>query len=174
MFLNPKDYLRFLLTGEFATDVSDASGTGLFDVEQRKWSEKLITLLDIPREKLPVAYESTTVVGRVSTRAAQATGLREGLPVVAGGGDAVIQTTGSGLISEGILGTIIGTAGVVAMGLSKFRRNSHDNLQIFCNNAPNTWHVMGVTLTAGGAYSWFRDALCSAEIEKESIRQEQL
>lgn len=169
MFLNPKDYLRFVLTGEFATDVSDASGTGLFNVEERKWSERLIKLLGIPLEKLPMAYESTTVVGRVSAKAAQATGLAEGLPVVAGGGDAVIQTTGSGLMSEGILGTIIGTAGVVAMGLSKFRRNSHDNLQIFCNNAPDTWHVMGVTLTAGGAYSWFKDALCSAEVEKASI-----
>lgn len=170
-FLNPKDYIRYLLTGEFATDVSDASGTGLFDVRAREWSQELLDLLDIERALLPDAYESTTVVGAVTAYASDATGLPEGTPVVAGGGDAVIQTTGSGLVSEGILGTIIGTAGIVAMALEKFRTNPGGNLQIFCNNAPGLWHVMGVTLAAGGSYSWWKDVLCIADINVDFGRR---
>ncbi len=166
VFLNPKDYVRHCLTGELATEVSDASGTGLFDVRRRRWCGELLDLLDIPAERLPDCFESPEVTGRTTDAASEATGLPAGLPVVGGGGDAVIQTTGMGLVKSGILGTILGTAGIVAMGLERFRPNADGRLQVFCNNSPGTWHVMGVTLAAGGSYRWFRDALCEADREK--------
>jgi len=161
--LNPKDYLRFKLTGEFATEVSDASGTGLFDVKNRRWCDELIALLGIPKDIFPRCYESADVTGVVTKKAAEETGLSEGTPVVGGGGDSVIQTTGMGLIKEGILGLTLGTAGIVAMGLGSFKANIGGKLQVFCNNAPNIWHVMGVTLTAGGSYQWYKNNFCEGE-----------
>ena len=166
IFLNPKDYIRHCLTGELATEVSDASGTGLFDVRQRRWCDELLALLDIPGEHLPRCFESSEISGRITKSASELTGLPQGLPVVGGGGDAVVQTTGMGLIKSGMLGTTIGTSGIVAMGLDRFHQNTDGQLQIFCNNSPGTWHVMGVTLTAGGSYRWFRDTLCEVENEK--------
>jgi xylulokinase len=163
IILNPKDYIRFKLTGGFATEVSDASGTGLFNVKDRRWSYELLSILDIPKELLPTCYESDEITGTVTEEAAGDTGLPVNLPVVGGGGDAVIQTTGMGLIEEGILGITIGTAGIAAMGLASFRPNPEGRLQLFCNNAKDLWHVMGVTLAAGGAYKWYRDTLCELE-----------
>lgn len=163
LVLNPKDYIRFRLTGEAATEVSDASGTGLFDVRNRRWNYELLSILGIPNSLLPACYESDQVTGRVRRRASEETGLPEGLPVVGGGGDAVVQTTGMGVIREGTLGVTIGTAGIVAMGLEKFRSNPGGRLQIFCNNSADTWHVMGVTLSAGGAYQWYKNTLCESE-----------
>lgn len=168
IFLNPKDYVRFMLTDEFATEVSDASGTGLFDVKHRKWNEKILSVLDIPKSKLPECFESEEVTGRVTKKNALEMGLPEGLPVVGGGGDAVIQSTGTGLIKQGIVGTIIGTAGIVAMGLEGYHLNRDGNLQIFCSNTSSTWHAMGVTLAAGGSYRWYRDTLCENQ-KREAI-----
>lgn len=156
----PKDYIRFMLTGVVATDVADASGTGLFNVRERCWSDEAIEKVGLPRSLFQRAYESYEVAGHVTAEAAKRTGLPEGLPVTAGGGDAVIQTTGTGLVRQGILGVVIGTSGVVAMGLDGFKENPKGELQVFCNNAKNLWHAMGVTLAAGGSYRWFRDELC--------------
>ncbi len=166
IFLNPKDYIRFKLTGLYATEVSDASGTGLFDVEHRRWNDKLIDILDISKNLLPTCYESTEVTGKIMDEVAEEIGLSKGLAVVGGGGDSVIQTTGTGLIEEGILGTTIGTAGIVAMGLNSFKFNQTGKLQLFCNNAPNRWHIMGVNLSAGGAYQWYKNNLCRYEEEQ--------
>ena len=160
--LNPKDYIRYRLTGEIATEVSEASGTGLFDVQQRRWCQPLLELLDIDQQQLPQCFESTEISGKISTQASADTGLPLDIPVVGGGGDAVVQTTGMGLITPGIVGTTLGTAGILAMGLDRY----HDNdgrLQIFCNNSPNTWHVMGVNLVGGGAFRWLRDNLCELQ-----------
>jgi xylulokinase len=159
MFLNPKDYIRYKLTGSFATDVSDASGTGLFDVKRRCWSEGLLSILGIQRQYLPQCFESPEITGYITETACECTGLPKGLPVVAGGGDAVIQTTGTGLVKEGVLGIIIGTAGIVAMGLDSYKFNRRGALQIFCNNYPGTWHAMGVTLSAGASLEWFKNIL---------------
>lgn len=156
----PKDYIRFMLTGVVATDVADASGTGLFNVRERCWSDEAIEKVGLPRSLFQRAYESYEVAGHVTAEAAKLTGLPEGLPVTAGGGDAVIQTTGTGLVRQGILGVVIGTSGVVAMGLDGFKENPKGELQVFCNNAKHLWHAMGVTLAAGGSYRWFRDELC--------------
>ncbi len=164
VIFNPKDYVRFMLTGEIATEVSDASGTGLFDVKERQWSGELMDKLGLDRSLFPKCYESYEVAGHVTREVAALTGLREGLPVTAGGGDAVIQTTGQGLVRQGVLGVVIGTSGVVAMGLDGYKENKGGDLQVFCNNAKHLWHAMGVTLAAGGSYHWYRDALCAGEM----------
>ena len=166
MILNPKDYIRYRLTGDYVTEVSDASGTGLFDVKNRRWSEKLIRLLEIPIDMLPRCVESTEVTGTISDQVSKFTGLVKGTPVVGGGGDAVIQTTGMGLIQQGILGLTIGTSGNAAMGFSGYQENRDGLLQVFCNNEPHLWHVMGVTLTAGGAFQWYKNHFCMDEMEK--------
>ncbi|MBN1299261.1 MAG: xylulokinase [Actinobacteria bacterium] len=163
IFLNPKDYIRFKLTGVKATEVSDASGTGLFDVKNRRWSSRLLDILDIPQELLPQCYESPEITGYITKESSGLTGLLQGTAVAGGGGDAVIQTAGTGIINEGILGLTVGTAGIVAMGLESFKFNSTGKLQIFCNNAPNRWHIMGVTLAAGGSMQWFKNTLCRYE-----------
>lgn len=165
MILNPKDYIRFRLTGEYATEVSDASGTGLFDVRRRDWSYKILEVLDIPRDWLPRCYESPEVSGNVMPSVAMELGLPSALPVAGGGGDAVVQTTGTGIVEPGILGTTIGTAGIVAMALDQCHDNLGGKLQIFCNNMPDKWHVMGVTLAAGGSLRWFKDVLGGSEKE---------
>jgi len=159
-FVCPKDYIRYLLTGELATEVSDASGTGFFDTKKRAWSDGLIALAGLEKSIFPDCHESTELAGRVTKKAAELTGLPEGLAVYYGGGDAVIQTTGAGLIKPGILGVVLGTAGNVSMGMDHYSDNPEGNLQMFCNNAPDLWHAFGCTLTAGGAYRWYRDALC--------------
>jgi xylulokinase len=163
--LNPKDYIRYRLTGEYATEVSDASGTGLFDVRHRAWCHPLLDRLDIPKDWLPRCYESSEISGRLRSDVAAELGLPSGLPVAGGGGDAVVQTTGTGLVKEGILGTTIGTAGVVAMALDRYYDNPGGKLQVFCNNMPDTWHTMGVTLAAGGSLRWVRDCFGGAERE---------
>ena len=163
--LNPKDYIRFRLTGEYATEVSDASGTGLFDVRKRDWSYPLLEKLDVPRDWVPRCYESPEISGKVSSSIASDLGLPAGVPVAGGGGDAVVQTTGTGLVQPGILGTTIGTAGVVAMALDRCYDNPQGKLQVFCNTMPGKWHTMGVTLAAGGSLRWVRDTLGGLEQE---------
>ena len=159
IFCCPKDYIRLQLTDEIATDVSDASGTGFFNTQKREWSDALIEKVGLPKSIFPEALESSALAGRITKKAAELTGLPEGLAVYAGGGDAVIQTTGAGLVRPGIVGVVIGTAGNVAMGLDSYVANPKGSLQMFCNNAPKLWHALGCTNAAGGAYRWYRDTL---------------
>ncbi|MGY2289239.1 xylulokinase [Pseudomonas sp. SDO528_S397] len=158
--LNPKDYLRLRLTGEVASEVSDASGTGLFNVRSRRWATGLIEQLGIDPGVLPPVFESQVISGRVSAAGAQLFGLPVGTPVAGGGGDSVIQTLGSGVIAPGELQTTIGTAGILAAALDTPQDNPDGRLQIFCNVAADKWHCMGVSLNAGGSMSWFRDTFC--------------
>ena len=164
VFINPKDYIRFKLTGEIGTDMSDASGTGFFDVKSRRWSDRLIEIAGLPKSIFPPCMESVDLAGHVTAEVAALTGLPEGLNVYAGGGDAVIQTTGAGLVRQGVIGVVIGTAGNVSMGLNGYKDNPGAKLQVFCNNEPGLWHAFGCTLAAGGAYRWYRDALCESDI----------
>jgi len=164
-FLNPKDYIRFRLTGHYATEVSDASGTGLFDVQTRSWSEPLLEKLSIPRDWAPECSESPEVSATVSAQAARDLGLPAGLPVVGGGGDSVIQTLGTGVVRSNVLMTTIGTAGIVSTALDTYSPNPDGKLQIFCNVMPSKWHAMGVTLAAGGSMRWAREALAHTEQE---------
>ncbi len=162
-FFMPKDYIRFMITGEKATDVSDASGTGLYDVKNRRWSDSLIRLLGFDRALFPKAVESDEIAGYVTKRAAEETGLAEGMPVYAGGGDAVIQTTGMGIVREGTIGLIIGTSGIVSMALDSFSKNEGGNLQFFCNNDRRKWQAFGCQLSSGGSVEWFKDTMYEGE-----------
>ena len=164
VFICPKDYIRYRMTGEIMIDVSDASGTGFFDTKNRVWSEALIKIAGLPRDIFPTAVESTTLAGRVTKAVAELTGLPEGLPCYAGGGDAVIQAVGSGLVKPGVLGVVIGTSGNVTMGLDHYEDNPNGDLQMFCGNEPGLWTDFGCTLSAGGSYRWYRDTLCENAI----------
>lgn len=172
LILNPKDYIRLLLTGAILTEVSDASGTGFFDVRAGTWSGEFLRLAGLPADLFPPVVESTDCAGRISAAAAAATGLPADTPVSGGGGDAVISTTGLGLIKPGRIGVTLGTSGVVAMGLPAFMPNPQGSLQVFRGNAPGTFTAMGVTLAAAGSYHWFRRALGQYE-QAEAARQGQ-
>lgn len=165
VILNPKDYIRFRLSGVLATDVSDASGTGLFNVKERRWAEDLIRKAGLDPSLFPKAVESTDAAGRVTKEASEQTGIPEGALVGGGGGDAVISTTGLGLVKPGRVGVTLGTSGVVAMSLESFLPNPDGMLQVFCGNEPGSYNAMGVTLAAAGSYQWFRNALGDYETE---------
>jgi xylulokinase len=160
--LLPKDYIRYRLTSEFATEVSDASGTSLFDVARRTWSGEMFAALDMPANWAPACFESPEVSGCVSAEAAASTGLHAGTPVVGGGGDQAAQAIGSGLAREGLASATIGTSGVVFAPTVAPLVDAQGRLHAFCHAVPGRWHVMGVMLAAGGALRWFRDALCEA------------
>ena len=166
IILNPKDFIRYKLSGEYITEVSDASGTGLFHVKERRWAFDLIEKVGLRASLFPKVVESTEAAGKVSHTAAALTGIPEGTVISGGGGDAVISTTGLGLIKPGRIGITLGTSGVVAMGLPSYMENPDGLLQVSCNNAPGTYHAMGVTLSAAGSYQWFRNALGEFEIEQ--------
>ncbi len=161
--LLPKDYIRYRLTGEFATEVSDASGMLLLDMRQRAWSDGMLHALDIPGGWLPTCYESPVISGRVTEVAAQATGLPLGLPVVGGGGDQAAQAVGSGIVRGGLVSATIGTSGVIFAHTDEMRVEPQGRLHAFCHAVPGKWHVMGVMLSAGGSLRWFRDALGQPE-----------
>jgi len=157
--LLPKDYVRFRLTGEFATDVSDASGTGLFDVVNRQWSTEMLTALGLDAAILPKAYESSDVTGSVSAATAKITGLAAGTPVVGGAGDQAASAMGNGIVEPGTVSCTIGTSGVVFAYLEKPTYDPAGRVHTFCHAIPNAWHVMGVTQGAGLSFEWFRNRL---------------
>jgi xylulokinase len=161
--LLPKDYLRYRLTGEFFSEVSDASGTSLFDVGRRRWSDEMLAVLDLPRAWLPEVTESPMVSAQVSADAARQTGLREGTPVVGGGGDQAAQAVGTGIVGEGVVSATIGTSGVVFAASDTYRVEPQGRLHAFCHAVPGRWHLMGVMLSAGGSFRWYRDTLGDLE-----------
>jgi xylulokinase len=155
--LLPKDYVRLRLTGERATDVADASGTLLFSVGTRTWSDELLERTGIERSVLPAVYESIEVCGRVSADGARATGLREGTPVVAGAGDQAAGAVGLGVVRPGSVSATIGTSGVVFAATDRPALDRRGRVHTFCHAIPGRWHVMGVTQAAGLSLRWFRD-----------------
>jgi xylulokinase len=157
--LLPKDYIRFRLTGEFATEVSDASGTSLFDVVNRRWSQELAEALGVDRTILPRVYESSEISGRISTEAATATGLAAGTPVVGGGGDQAASAVGNGIVSPGIVSCTLGTSGVVFAHMEQVQYDPAGRVHTFCHAVTGKWHVMGVTQAAGLSLQWFRNQL---------------
>ena len=157
--LLPKDYLRCKLTGEYAMDKADGSGTLLFDLKKRDWSSEILDALSIPRAWLPTTFEAPEVTGRITRDASAATGLREGTPVVAGGGDQSAQAVGVGAIRPGVLAVTLGTSGVVFAATETPLVESEGRLHAFCHAVPDRWHLMGVMLSAAGSLQWFRDAL---------------
>ena len=158
--LLPKDYLRYALTHEYAMDKADGSGTLLFDLEKRDWSNEILDALEIPGAWLPPTFEGPEITGRITREAAEATGLREGTPVVAGGGDQSAQAVGVGAIRPGVLAVTMGTSGVVFAATETPLIEPQGRLHAFCHAVPNRWHLMGVMLSAAGSLQWYRDALC--------------
>lgn len=169
MFLLPKDYIRFKLTGEFATEVSDASGTSLLNVPQRQWSRLILDRLEIPQAHLPRVYESYEISGKISRQGAAATGLKESTSVVGGGGDQAAGAVGNGIIQSGVISVTTGTSGVVFSSTDSPFVDPETRLHTFCHAVPGKWHIMGVMLSAGGSLRWYRDTLCLAEAQVANI-----
>ena len=163
--LLPKDYIRYMLTGEFATEVSDASGMQLLDIKNRCWSKEVLNALDIPIEYLGDVHESIVVSGKVHKKAAQVTGLKENTPVVGGAGDQAAGAIGNGIIKSGQISSTIGTSGVVFAHLDEPIIDEKGRVHTFCHAVPGAWHMMGVTQGAGLSLKWFRDNFCHNEIE---------
>jgi len=160
--LLPKDYVRLLLTGERATDVSDASGTLLLDVRRRDWAEPILDALEIPRAWLPRVCEGPDVTGRLSASVAAELGLPAGLPVAAGGGDNAAAAVGTGIVRGGLVSCSIGTSGVVFAHSDAFAPDPSGRIHAFCHAVPGRYHLMGVTLSAGGSLRWWRDVVGSS------------
>ena len=153
----PKDYVRFRLTGERATDLADASGTLLLDVAHRRWSPEMLEAAEIDERLLPSLHESSDVCGQICTKGAAETGLRVGTPVVAGAGDQAAGATGMGIVAAGTVSATIGTSGVVFAATDRPALDPRGRMHTFCHAIPGRWHVMGVTQAAGLSLRWFRD-----------------
>ena len=157
--LLPKDYLRLCLTGEYAMDKADGSGTILFDLAARDWSQEVLDALEIPRAWLPPTHEGPQVTGRLTPAAAEATGLAPGTPVVAGGGDQSANAVGVGAVEEGVVALSLGTSGVLFAATDRPIIEPDGRVHAFCHAVPERWHLMSVMLSAAGSLRWYRDAL---------------
>jgi xylulokinase len=155
--LLPKDYIRFLLTGEYATDCSDAAGTLLLDLRKRDWSNELLHVLDLPRDWFPTVYEGSQITGHLLAKVAEKLGLPAGIPVVAGGGDNAAAAVGTGIVRSGLVSSSIGTSGVVFAHSDDIRFDPAGRLHTFCHAVPGKYHLMAVTLSAGNSLRWLRD-----------------
>jgi xylulokinase len=153
----PKDYVRYRLTGEYAIDVQEASGTLLLDVTHRRWSKEVAEAAGIPESWLPKVYESPEVCARVCESAAALTGLKAGTPVVAGAGDQGAGAVGMGILQPGSVSATIGTSGVVFAATAQPTKDPKGRLHTFCHAVPGLWHVMGVTQSAGLSFRWLRE-----------------
>jgi xylulokinase len=153
--LLPKDYVRLRLTGQHATDAADASGTLLFDVGRRRWSDEVLAALELPPEWLPFVHESPEVSGRTSA----------GTPVAAGAGDQAAGALGVGIDRPGPLCIQLGTSGVVFAAQPAFAPDPGGRVHAFCHAVPGGWHAMGVMLSAGGSLSWLREATGGSDYE---------
>src|SRR5262245_41630279 len=154
--LLPKDYIRLLLTGARAADAADAAGTLLLDLQTRDWSDEILGALEIPREWLPRVYEGPEVTGALLPRVAGELGLRAGLPVIAGGGDNAAAAIGTGIVRESIVSSSIGTSGVIFAHSDRIALDPQGRLHTFCHSVPGQYHLMAVTLSAGGSFQWLR------------------
>ena len=163
--LLPKDYVRYELTGEFATEVSDASGMQLLDIKNRCWSDEVLEKLDIDKALLAKVYESPEVTGTVTKEAAALTGLCEGTPVVGGAGDNAAAAVGTGVVEDGKAFVTIGTSGVVFAHTNEMAIDPKGRVHTFCCAVPGCWHVMGVTQRAGLSLKWFRDNFFLEEMQ---------
>lgn len=167
--LLPKDYIRFRMTGEYATDVSDASGMQLLDIPHRCWSDEILEKLEIDKALLPKVYESPEVTGTISKEFSEKTGLSVHTVVVGGAGDNAAAAVGTGIVSDGRAFTTIGTSGVVFAHTSEPRIDPQGRVHTFCCAVPGCWHVMGVTQAAGLSLRWFRDNLAEVYKDKAAL-----
>ncbi|MFO0956180.1 MAG: xylulokinase [Isosphaeraceae bacterium] len=168
--LLPKDYIRYRLSGTYATEVSDASGTLMLDVANRRWSDELLAKLEIDRDLLPDCFESPEVSATVSDQGSLATGLARGTPIVGGGGDQPAGAVGNGIVRPGVVSATMGTSGVVFAHTPEAGYDPLGRLQRGCHAVPGAWHVMGVVLAAGGSFQWFRNELGKADVASAQER----
>lgn len=169
--LLPKDYVRYQLTGEYATDRAGAGGTLMLDLKSRDWADPFLEAFDIPREWLPKTHEGTEVTGRVTAAAAAVTGLTEGTPVVGGGGDQAAQGVGVGAAAAGVVAMTLGTSGVVFAASDEPLVEKNGGLHAFPHAVPDRWHVMGVMLSAAGSLRWYRD-VAAQDVDFETLVNE--
>jgi xylulokinase len=162
-FLLPKDYIRYKLTGEYAMDLGDASGTLVLDIRNRRWLPELLDKFEIPEAWLPKLYEGTDITGQVHAQAAEATGLKVGTPVVGGGGDQQAGAVGVGAVKPGIISLVVGTSGVVFTSIDHYAYEPEGRIHIMCHSVPGLWDFMGVTLAAAGSLQWFYNTLAANE-----------
>jgi xylulokinase len=154
-----------------ATDYSDASGTLLFDVAHRRWSDEMLSACAISREILPDVLPSTAVVGHITAEAARITGLQAGTPVITGGADNACAAVGAGIIAAGDVLTSLGTSGTVVAPTTAPRIDPRGRVHTFCHAVPDTWYLMGVVLSAGGSVRWFRDCLAPDVHARAEVEQ---
>jgi len=166
--LLPKDYVRLRLTGERATDASDASGTLLLDLKERTWSGEILDALEIPVGWLPRVFEGPDRTGQVRQDVSGELGLPDQLPVAAGGGDNAAAAVGNGIIRDGLASCSIGTSGVLFAHSDTLAPDPSGRLHAFCHSVPGRYHLMGVTLSAGGALRWWRDLVGKGDYEELS------
>ncbi len=155
----PKDYIRFLLSDTYAADVADGAGTLLMDITARDYSPEILTALAIPRAWLPTLHEGPQVTGELTARAASVLGIPAGIPIIAGGGDNAAAAVGTGIVTRGVVNSSIGTSGVVFAHSDSIALDPKGRLHTFCHSVPGAWHMMAVTLSAGGSFAWFRNLL---------------
>lgn len=168
--LLPKDDVRRRLTGEYATEVSDASGMLLLDVAKRAWSKPLLSKLELDESLLGRCYESEEVTGTLTNAAAEELGLTTDCKVVGGAGDCAAGAVGNGIVNSGVLSTSIGTSGVMFVHSDEVKIDPEGRVHTFCHAVRGKWHLMGVTLSAGGSLQWFRNALCQ-ELHSEAKKK---
>ncbi len=161
--LLPKDYIRFKLTGVHSTEVSDASGTALLDVKNRRWSREVLAAAEIPYSFMPECAESVEITGHVHAEAAALIGLAAGTPVAGGGGDNAAGAVGSGVVETGLVSSTIGTSGVVFAYSDTPATDPKLRVHTFCHAVPGKWHTMGVSLSAGGSLRWLADTFFQPE-----------
>ncbi len=159
LVLLPKDYIRYKLTGELNTEVSDAAGTLLLNVETKNWSGELLEKLGLDQNILPQVIESVDIAGKVISSVARETGLKEGIPVVAGGADNACGAAGSGIIKEGRVMASIGTSGVILAHSNRPAADDKGRIHLFNHTKPDSWYMMGVVLSAGMCYSWMKEKM---------------
>ena len=167
-FMACKDYIRFMLTGEAATDFTDASVTGLMDLRRGEWSEEILEITEIPGRILPKIKGSWELGGEVTREAARETGLREGTPVAVGAGDICATALGTGAVNPGQLTAIIGTAGIYELTMDKIVLDEKRTYSVAYHAVPNRWLLEAVQMTAGAALRWFKDEFCGEEVREAS------
>ncbi|MCK5811777.1 MAG: xylulokinase [Clostridiales bacterium] len=170
--LLPKDYIRYKLTGEFATEVSDGSGMQLMDITKRDWSDEVLEKLEIDKSLLGKMYESCEITGQITSEAAKLTKLKVGTIVAGGAGDQAALAVGNGIVRKGIVSSSIGTSGVMFAHADSIEIDLKGRVHTFCHAVPGAWHVMGVTQGAGLSLQWFRDQFCKdiiSDADKKGI-----
>jgi len=170
MVLLPKDYVRYRLSGHYATEVSDAAGTSLLNVPRRNWSEVMVEGIGLALDMLPEVYESPVASTALSAAAADRLALWAGLPIAGGGGDNACSAVGNGVIAEGIAAVSVGTSGTVFSPMLSPAMDPKLRVHTFCHAVPGQWHAMGVMLSAGGSLRWFRDTLANETKEQAAAQ----